>query len=736
MEALFLKILNMSISAGWLVLAVVVLRFLLQKAPKYIRCILWGLVALRLICPFTVESVLSLIPSAETLPEEFLYAARPAIDSGIQSFNSVVNPIVSEVLAPEPLASANPTQILSFIVARLWVIGIAAMLLYALISYLRLRFRVRISLPLQHRVFLCDGIDTPFILGILRPRIYLPSAMDGEQQEFVIAHEQAHLRRKDHWWKPLGFALLAVYWFNPLMWVAYILLCRDIELACDERVIREMDCESKKAYSEALLRCSLPRRSIAACPLAFGEVGIKSRIRAVLHYKKPAFWLIILAFLACVAVSVFFLTDPLSEKQLPEQESTSDLPGLSLVMRDAELSGNAPYITVDWVNRSSETVDFGEFFNLQYKDGGEWVEIDLSENRVFTTIGYMIRPGQSFEQIYRLSHFDLSRPGTYRLSAECSVQKGNKREEYTALLEFWLPLGIKPRQYQPVEMIYSNGSFSFVMEAENAPYYRVDGGILYARQRDALEWERIGELHQVKLEKAAFDQRFTNQVWEGGNSAAKLRRNNKAMWELRADGNFYMLLEQKDGTVYLGIGNELNNSVGVRWLFLLEEYSETIIGGADGPTSVALDSAYLLAEAIDAAILDHSQSAEPDGLIHTAAFESIGSISAKSTPKAAYEGYMDEITIGVMVMHRTYRVEKGLPVSVGTKLIPAVLRFHVNAAGDYTLQEYFESDDAAEIQAKFPAEINKELLDAWYYQKALESACYEMAVEQLSGVKV
>ena len=312
MEALFLKLVNMSITASYLVLAVLLFRVLLKKAPKYIRVILWGLVGLRLVFPFSIESVLSLIPNEEPLPEEFLYAATPQINTGISYVNNALNPVIAQSLTPIELTSANPTQIWSFIFSHIWMIGMVVMVLYAVISYGIVRRKVRVSIPVGKNLRLCDYIDTPFILGIIRPKIYLPSNLDQATADHVMAHECAHLKRKDHWWKPLGFALLSIYWFNPVMWLAYILLCRDIELACDEKVVRELDTGEKKAYSEALLTCSVPRHLIAACPLAFGEVGVKARIKSVLNYKKPAFWIVVVAVTVSAVVAVCFLTDPKS----------------------------------------------------------------------------------------------------------------------------------------------------------------------------------------------------------------------------------------------------------------------------------------------------------------------------------------------------------------------------------------------------------------------------------------
>ena len=311
MAAVFLKLLNLSISASWLVLAVLVLRLVSKRSPKWVNVLLWGIVALRLVLPFSIESALSLIPSAETVsPAAVQFDPAPTITSGVSVIDNAVNPSLSEHFSAVPTASVNPLYVWTEIAGWVWLIGLGAMLLYALVSYLRLRRRVSVSLPVQDHIYLCDAISSPFILGVVKPHIYLPSDLDEVQRQNVLAHEQAHLARRDHWWKPLGFALLAVYWFNPVLWLAYTLLCRDIELACDERVIRTMDESAVKTYSTVLLACSMPRKAVITCPLAFGEVGVKERVRNALHYKKPAFWVVAASVAVCVVVAVCFLTDP------------------------------------------------------------------------------------------------------------------------------------------------------------------------------------------------------------------------------------------------------------------------------------------------------------------------------------------------------------------------------------------------------------------------------------------
>ncbi len=328
MDKIFLQLLNMSAAAGWLVLAVMVLRLFMKKAPRWLTCVLWGMVAVRLLCPFFLESPLSLIPSPRLLdPYEVRYGDHPAVTTGIPAVNGMVNPVLSETLSPAAKAGANPLHVWITFAGVLWFLGFTALLLHSLISFLRIRKTVEESIPLQDNVRLCDRVGSPFILGIFQPEIYLPSDIREQELPYVLAHEKAHLKRRDHWWKPLGYLLLSLYWFHPLMWAAYVLFCRDIELACDESVIRDMSLEGKKAYSHALVSLSLHRRLVSACPLAFGESNIKERVHKVLHYKKPAFWMIIAAVAACVAAAVCFLTNPSEKSGTDETLPASEIPG-------------------------------------------------------------------------------------------------------------------------------------------------------------------------------------------------------------------------------------------------------------------------------------------------------------------------------------------------------------------------------------------------------------------------
>ena len=326
MADIFLKIVNMSISACWIVLAILLFRFVLKKAPKWINCVLWGIAGLRLIMPFSFESILSLIPSAEFVPQELIHSNSSVNVSVTEIFNYIGNNPVSydlgisngslvftEITAPDG-NYVNPLLIITSIASIVWIIGIAALLIYTIISFIRLKSKIGTAVLLRDNIYQSESVVSPFVLGIIKPKIYLPFNMNAQDMDHVIAHEQAHIRRKDYLWKPLGFLILTLHWFNPMVWLGYILLCRDIELACDEKVVKELNNEQRADYSEALLSCSVNRRMIAACPLAFGEVGVKDRIKSVLNYKKPAFWIIVVAIVVSITVAVCFLTNPISDR--------------------------------------------------------------------------------------------------------------------------------------------------------------------------------------------------------------------------------------------------------------------------------------------------------------------------------------------------------------------------------------------------------------------------------------
>ena len=337
MMEIFLKIVNMSISAGLLVLAVLLLRLVLKKAPKWVNVLLWGLVAVRLIVPVSFQSSFSLVPRQLTdgqllsdVGDSYLGQPETVFIYDNDAANPQQNPVASFEVEAGSLRPPKTVENTVFpVLGTIYYAGVALMIAYTFLSFLLLRRKVATAVLLQDNIYQSEYVDSPFVLGILRPKIYLPYRMGAQSQNYVVAHEQAHIRRRDHWWKPLGFLLLAIHWFNPLLWLGYILLCRDIELACDEKVIKEMDSETKADYTQALVVCSISRRRIAACPLAFGEVGVKERVKSVMSYKKPTFWTIVAAVIAFIAVAVCFLTNPLNRASLSELKNDEiNMPGV------------------------------------------------------------------------------------------------------------------------------------------------------------------------------------------------------------------------------------------------------------------------------------------------------------------------------------------------------------------------------------------------------------------------
>lgn len=383
MADVFIKTLNMGIAASWLILAVVVLRILLKRAPKRFRLLLWAVVGLRLVLPVSIESALSLVPSAQTLPEGVMYAAAPELNTGIAALNDAINPAFTAAFAPEPAASANPLQVLLPVASVIWLAGAAVMLLWALVSWLRLRRRVAEAVRLEGNMFESERVASPFVLGLIRPRIYLPFGLDEGAREQVLTHERAHIARGDHVIKPLGWLILAVYWYNPLVWLAYALFCRDIELACDERVIRRLPVSGRADYSQALLDLSRPHHGVGACPLAFGESAVKGRVKSVLTYKRPAFWLIMLAALLCIGAAVCFLTDPKAEADDSVQNDSHDY-GIPITVT-AVLPENFPEqvlefargcaaqqaANMDYLNISAaEITELASYSEAELTDGG------------------------------------------------------------------------------------------------------------------------------------------------------------------------------------------------------------------------------------------------------------------------------------------------------------------------------------------------------------------------------
>ena len=731
MSGIFLKILNMSIAASWLILAVVLLRFALKKAPKWIAVLLWGIVALRLAVPFSLESVLSLIPSAETFSAHNVQYETPAVNSGIPAVDHVVNPILGETFAPNPAASVNPLYVWMFVAAVIWLMGITAMLLYALVSYVRVRRSVLERVPYEGNIFLCDQLKSPFILGLVRPKIYLPSGMDEVTMGAVTAHEKAHLARRDHWWKPMGFLILTVHWFNPLCWTAYVLLCRDIELACDEKVIRQMDLDGKKLYSAALLECSIGRRLVTACPLAFGEIGVKERVKKVLNYKKPAFWIIVLAVIACAAVAVCFATNPVTvEPGTPDTERptlilngdayvdpympVSDLPYgyQSAGKLTQDQANNTGLEGIEYFMHPSETEDF-----YTYQECGTPIDLDTVDNeqRQWAYVRWVLVKNDGIEN--------------RKLTLDDVVRLSQKGDALT-----WSDF----ERYQGRDV----GSGLYIMR------YVIDGlfdvlvgGVpeetpMYIELRVHNEAEDHIDIRTGDV--SAFIEAHRNDALKVDELSAAL---NKLEYQpYTCDGLPEYQLIAVDGTVYsinvtekwVWRGKSEQAELSDELIRLLRE-SGMLIGGEDTSIAVGPDEADATFSeeqtAIQKAILGHNRSPEtPADILSCCSFVTLDIVSG--TPKT--DSDVQRTTYYGWALYEEYRVtDKGLE-TVGSRHIPAALTFEYDDYG-YSLLEYWEPGEGSyfvqDIREKFPAHIAEDGMDSQKFIRQQKQECRAQAAE-------
>lgn len=363
----FLTLVNRGLSAGWLVLAVIAARFLLKKAPRWAVCALWGLVALRLLCPFSPESPLSLIPDAQPVSPEAVWNTVPAMEMAPDATEAPVSPVLEAVLPDGLPVSPTPAQEIVAAASILWCAGLAGMALYTLVSYQRLSRRVKGAVRIDGNLYQGAAIPTPFVLGVLRPRIYLPNALSREDIPYVIAHERAHIRRRDPLWKALGFGLLCIYWFQPLLWLGYALFCRDMELACDEKVASALSPSHRANYSQALLNCSAGRRFLAACPVAFGEVGVKERVKRVLSFRRPTLRAVLAAVLICAVIAVCFLTNPVT----PEPPKVT-VAQMSITAEDVTPTGMTLAYHPDNAFQDVDAVTDSIYWLEKQNDSGGW----------------------------------------------------------------------------------------------------------------------------------------------------------------------------------------------------------------------------------------------------------------------------------------------------------------------------------------------------------------------------
>ena len=756
MSDLFLKIVNMSISASWLVLAVLLLRLLLKKAPKWVNVLLWAMVAVRLICPFSIESALSLIPSAETISPDIMMDPTPTIQTGVPAINNVVNPVISESFAPAPEASANPLQVWIPFLAVIWIVGIAALLIYTAISYWRLRRKVREAVILRDNIFQSENVVSPFVLGIIKPRIYLPYHMGEQELAHVVAHEQAHIQRRDHWWKPLGFLLLTVYWFNPLMWLAYVLLCRDIELACDEKVIKDLGSEQRADYTQALVACSVSRRTIAACPLAFGEVGVKERVKSVMNYKKPAFWIVVLAVIACVAVAVCFLTNPLSET----------------MNHTSVYAGNYKLSELLYTNKSGPVTLYGQYritndYQLYVRNAGyEWSLVQQMEKYPLTVdeLKEYADYDNGWHQKYRVKeitdayiarveddHFYLvmqTKSGDTLLGyvwEDVSEASDDTAMEYLYKLEIASDLILRASILEIHDGYYLVEPVEGSWELSSAD--RIEVPIRNAHPSpepevgDIIEIEYSGEILETYPAQIAdvYGIRVVKEKTLSLNDVIILSQKGYDLtW---ADFEQYRYIETGSGLyirVYeindmyeLWIGGGSPDTDPMYIYLQLSDDRDTKIDIRDGGVTEFISEHNTARQednietAISKAILEHYASGDSDGLIHVESHVLLANEAASGTPLFDQTGRTEETTVYLLVFYETYSTYGGTLESVGGSYVPVALTFTVSESGEYTIKEYWEprdgNDYVKDIRTKFPGASADDALNEQAYLEDLKA---------------
>ena len=592
MDDVFLKLVNLSISASWLILAVLVLRVVLKKAPKWVMPLLWGVVALRLVCLFSIESALSLIPSAETIPSEIVTETREPVLYEQATLDIVTNPTLPSAAEVPVGVSRQQAQVDFNIYSVLWLAGMAALLVHALVSAGKLKRKLATAILLRDNIYESEFVDSPFVFGVVKPNIYLPMHMDEGTAAYVIAHEHAHLARRDHWWKVLGYLVLALHWFNPLVWVAYILFCRDIELACDEKVVKGLDGAARADYSQALLSCAAPRRAVAACPLAFGEGNIKTRVKSALHYKKPAFWVAAAAVLAVVIVAVCFLTNPKSERGSlvwAQKLNAADVASIELYVpaegkarQYKKLGTEEMAQAVELINSSRGT--YIEKPETVYGGLPVWFLLTMDDGTVHavgSVVGhYLIIDGNTFDA-------DVENQAEW----ENYVLKGDSASpiDMADRLSYAL-YGMTTGVYTLGEAVFEDSVWETSYEetfanTKSTPELWLSSalgtdmtGILYGTVTAARGYSyRFSEWEEIDLTVSNFDWLFrsgSGEDWDG-TSAAKLRRENAHAWrgtrtgedvnatvpmaEIRRQDELvamdqWLLLQQKDGSLYLVMG--------------------------------------------------------------------------------------------------------------------------------------------------------------------------------------
>lgn len=689
MQELFLGLVKLSLIGSLFALTVILVRLVFRKAPKWLICLLWGAVALRLICPFALESPFSLIPDPlasgqliESVGNSFVgpvdvhYESNAdysqAVEAGRQPiYSSQGFYVVTRKDSLEPAKTVEET--VYPLLSGIWLAGTLLMLGYLAISFLALRRKMAEATRLQGNIWQCEQVDSPFVLGLIKPRIYLPYSLAGPDLIHVIAHEQAHIHRKDHWWKPLGFLLLSFHWFNPILWLSYILLCRDIEAACDEKVICRLEKKELRAYSTALLNCSIHRRRIAACPLAFGEAGVKERIKRVMSYKKPTFWILLGAVLVCIAVIVCFATIPAPETEpapglqtgpAATDPAVSDSAAPELLALVEQIAGNPACAA------SSNPYDYIEARRTEYDK-----ILSFGKEAVGCFVP-LLRQGENGLK-------------GYIMAAACSeitgigVKSGKYDTGWWATAQEWLAL--------------------------------YDSSNTYLRSAMTLD------------DILALSEKGMDLIWEDLASYACMDTGS-GLYVMRFD-----IAYDAEPEFYLLVGD--TKLTGKPLYALLCTYAgDQTVDIREGDVEAFLEAHHQrpLDLAISTVIANRYDAEQPDGLIHTQSYVLLHSETASATPSVGNGYHRQVLRVYLLVMARRYTVSQGSPQAVSDgELIPTRLTFHVDGENIYSLREYWTPDAEGnpnnfreeDVLANFPEEAAGEALNTGKYRPQLEQAC-------------
>jgi len=549
----FPTLLNMSLTAGVAILFVMLLRVFLRKSPKVISYALWAVVLFRLLCPVAVPSGFSLFnlfgtpaaqsdvlgSSMEYVPVDIVHTEYPKVAIPVPGVSETINEVLPQ---GEEQLRADPLEGPVFIATYVWIAGVLAMAAYSAVSCIRLKRSLLASVSLRENIRLADEIVSPFVMGLIRPQIYLPSSLEERERDYIILHEQHHIRRLDHIVKALAFAALCIHWFNPLVWLAFVLAGKDMEMSCDEAVIRKLGDSVRADYSASLLGLATGRRVIAGMPLAFGEGNTKSRIKNLANWRKPAFWVVLLSIVACIVLAVGLLTNPASDED-------GRIMVNSKVYHQAESNGEMPagcreIGRLQGIVEGEPTEDFYGA-GLKRKYAGLPVYHDPSADTVYlpTSEGFLL----------------------FRAHPS--------------------PFG---HTYRVADTVYFHPGMSFTMTPENAPLYSITADQTL-QIKESYEWLTAGTFTEIELTEEMFDDLFMDDGWPTGKSIAQhLREKNAGAWRLRvadASGSAvgetvcYYLIQLPDGTVYLTYGiydyegetDPHSDDSEIRWLFLLEE---------------------------------------------------------------------------------------------------------------------------------------------------------------------